>query len=207
MILLSYWIAVLVGTLKSAKNCSGQTAQILAATVGETSGRETGTLSFTQRIRRAAHALRQYGTTVSTAALLQKILEQSTQQRPQLITISGKAPIVLNFNKKSQPKSKIPVATKDSNEQHVLAKLTVHGSQDAFKAFSDVIKVLPKGMAAEITDAYQTERSFFCLLRMSWESYAIWGIAAELEPVGVTIGPSLVHKVGLAEHGTGSSHS
>lgn len=45
-------------------------------------------------------------------------------------------------------------------------------------------------MAAEITDAYETDSSFFSLIKLSMEAYALWAMAVDLEMIGVTIGSS-----------------
>ena len=192
---------------RAARTRSGRITQILAASMDGTWHRGKGPMSFTQKIERAIMSLRQFGSTVSTASILSKIIEQDPRPKPSLITISGSHPIVFTFNQKVQPKSKIPVPLKHVNSKHVLVKLTVHGNKDAFESFSRVIKGLPAGMAAEITDAYETDQSFFCLLQMTWETFAILSMAIDLEQVGTTVGPSLVHKTGLTELDPAQGHA
>ncbi|KAJ6032626.1 hypothetical protein N7540_003358 [Penicillium herquei] len=184
---------------------SGSTTQILAASTGIAHKRKTEQVSFTQRLYRAAYDLRSQGPTVTIPALFQRIFDDQPKNRPSLVTVSGTQPIVLVYNRQDQSRTRIPAPrTRTLNEKHIMVKLTVHGGRDAFRAFADVIKSLPRGMAAEITDAYETDSSFFSLLRLSMEAYALWTMAVDLEMIGVTFGSSLVHQPGLTEQ-VGSS--
>jgi hypothetical protein len=80
-------------------------------------------------------------------------------------------------------------------EKHVLVKLILNGhGHDALAQFKTAIQDLPDIMKVEVTDAYETDQSIFLLLNMSWESWVQWSMAADMEFVGVTCGPSLIHQ-------------
>lgn len=92
----------------------------------------------------------------------------------------------------SSSPSRIPRPNRKVRENNVLVKLTLQGHRHDYDIFKKAIEDLPDIMKVEVTDAYETTQSIFILLNMSWESWAMWTMVADLEFVGITPGPSLL---------------
>jgi hypothetical protein len=181
-----------------------RTTQILAACGSDEAAKaRSGRISFTQRLYRAVQHFKAQASTMTTADLFQEIqrLKPKAAPRAVLKTLGGTQPIRLDFEGavSSATPSRIPIHARDIHEEHVLVKLTLHGERRHFpEAFTNAIRDLPRNMQVEVTDAYETDQSVFLIMGMSWGAWALWTMVADLDFIGVTIGPSLIHK-GLVE--------
>ncbi|KAJ5129819.1 uncharacterized protein N7515_005858 [Penicillium bovifimosum] len=92
------------------------------------------------------------------------------------------------------PPPRIPRPISRTQAKHVLVRLTLHGHSHEFEEFKKAIEDLPDKMKVEVTDAYETDKSIFILLNMTWETWAMWTMAVDLEVVGITRGPSFVRQ-------------
>ena len=178
---------------------TNRTTQILAASDDITQKRHVGQISFTQQLHRAIHALRsRCPEAITSASLFDEIKQDCGRKKFKsvLITDGGKKPITLTFRppRTASPTaspSRIPIRVQHRSKYSVMAKITLHGEITAFSSFAKMIRNLPQNMTAEIVEAYKTDQSFFCLMHMDFESFALWDMVTELQVVDVTIGESL----------------
>lgn len=187
---------------KAKRADTTKNTQILAASDKITQQRHTGQISWTQHMHKAVHAIRSHSPkTMTSSSILEALRQECDREKfdPVLITDGGKLPITFTFRPSSRPStsqslSRVPIRAKNSSRHSVMAKITLHGEANEFASFSQMIKDLPPNMAADIVDAYKTDRSFFCLLRMEFESFALWDMVTEMEMIDHTIGDSLVKR-------------
>lgn len=181
-----------------------QTIQILAACGPEETARSRNMpITFTQRFcGHVRYAQSHHQDTISIAALFQELQQKksSSTPNPQLGIVGGINPIVIPIKKPPNsgpsPTSRLPIPSPrpDPNEQHVVVKLTLAGSEkEVTKEFREVIATLPAPFKVQIVDAFRTVHSALVFMRMTWGTWARFSTVLELEPIDVIIGPSLVH--------------
>ena len=194
---------------RSGSQVSRTTQIIAACSAHQLANPRAQNTSFTQRIFRAVQKFKGIQTSLTTAALFQEIQREADQReeqqrergipttpRPVMETLTGIQPIKLHFKdiimSSSSSPSRIPRPNRKVRENNVLVKLTLQGHRHDYDIFKKAIEDLPDIMKVEVTDAYETTQSIFILLNMSWESWAMWTMVADLEFVGITPGPSLL---------------
>lgn len=180
----------------AARGFSEKAFHIIAACGPNESTNARGyAISFTQRIFRAVHQLSS-ATHTTTTELFNEIQRSKPKFAPNAVfrTLSGTRPIKLLFSNPARLPS--PSSTpRLTGNKNVLVKLTLKGDgYHALPLFREAILGLPDALSVEVSDAYETDQSFFVLLRMTWESLCCWSMVVDLEMVGVISGPSLVHR-------------
>ncbi|KAJ5747512.1 uncharacterized protein N7511_009208 [Penicillium nucicola] len=184
----------------ATRSSSRRVCHIIAACgYNESTTARGWSISFTQRIFRAVQHLRS-ATHTTTAELFAEIQRQKPKLAPNAVfkTLGGGAqPIKLLFSPAgsqslSSSPSRIPRLAASKN---VLVKLTMKGDgHHAFSTFKEAITGLPDVLSVDVLDAYDTDHSFFVLLKMTWECLCYWSTVLDVELVGVIHGPSLVHR-------------
>ncbi|KAJ9490441.1 hypothetical protein VN97_g2799 [Penicillium thymicola] len=201
---------------RSGSQVSRTTQIIAACSAHQLANPRAQKTSFTLRIFRAVQKFKGQQTSLTTTALFQEIRREADQReeqqrerglpttpKPIMETLTGIQPIKLHFKdttmSSSSSPSRIPHPSRKVQEKNVLVKLTLQGHRREFEVFKKAIEDLPDIMKVDVTDAYKTTQSIFILLNMSWESWAMWTMVADLEFVGITCGPSLLQPQPLAE--------
>ncbi|KAJ5168319.1 uncharacterized protein N7482_003913 [Penicillium canariense] len=178
-----------------------KTTQILAACDSNNTARARKTISFTQRMYHAVQTLKGQPS-ITTADWYEEIerLKPRNAPRSVLRTLGGTMPINLVFQDTASSatfsSSRIPARVSPHlSAKDLLVRLTLHGEgREVTEAFKSLIKDLPTSMKAEIMDAYETDQSVFFILGMTWKAWALWTMVVDLDHIGVTLGPSLIHK-------------
>ncbi|KAJ5673944.1 hypothetical protein N7462_009383 [Penicillium macrosclerotiorum] len=180
----------------ATRSQSIRTIQVLSACgpSDETRARASG-ISFTQRIHRSVHALKH--APISIPALFEHLSQNKRKSvpQPQLVTISGTAPIVLIHKSLGLHNTMPSLPQSVKSKINVLVKLVLDGQPtDMYALFKEAIKDLPYQLHVEVSIVYETDQSVGFILRMSWETMAWWGMVADLDFVMVTVGDSLMPK-------------
>ncbi|KAJ5712727.1 hypothetical protein N7493_009195 [Penicillium malachiteum] len=139
-----------------------RTVEILAAGRGTLVSRNTTPISFTQQICHAVHSLKVDGQSITINDLFTTLQARDSTSRPFHATLSGDHPIVLKFQKSSNPSARGSIwptigVLPTPSTQNVIVKLAVPNTTDGRLSFYQAIQELPANMEVDVLLAYEAD--------------------------------------------------
>ncbi|KAK9427225.1 hypothetical protein V1505DRAFT_57661 [Lipomyces doorenjongii] len=151
-------------------------------------------VSFTQRFRRAAYALKKEGNLfVSVEHLYGELQRLKPPGAPDAVhkIIGNARPLVLSVNRR--PSSNLECPNPSSNETNVLFKISLTGGpcDVILNDFRQLLKTIPSEFKVTLEEAYESTSVVF-ICRASWETFARLRSTLDCAFVASVKGPSLV---------------
>ncbi|KAK9321900.1 hypothetical protein V1517DRAFT_308453 [Lipomyces orientalis] len=155
----------------------------------------TDVVSFTQRFRQAACALKNAGNlSVSVESLYGELQRLKPPGAPDAVhkIIGNARPLVLSVNRR--PSSNLERPNPSSNETNVLFKISLTGGpcDVILNDFLQLLKTIPPEFKVTLEEAYESTSVVF-VCRASWETFARLRSTLDCAFVASVKGPSLVH--------------